>query len=38
MNFLCQLRGELLKLYARPRTYLGYGVFLVIEAIILAVF
>jgi ABC-2 type transport system permease protein len=38
MNFLSQLRGELLKLYARPRTYLGYGVFLVMEAIILAVF
>lgn len=38
MNFLSQLRGELRKLYGRPRTYLGYGVFLVMEAIILTVF
>ncbi|MEK7949619.1 ABC transporter permease [Luteolibacter soli] len=38
MNFLRQLRGELSKLFGRPRTYLGYGVFLVMEAIILFVF
>ncbi|MCW1887850.1 ABC transporter permease [Luteolibacter flavescens] len=38
MNFLHQLRGELAKLFGRPRTYLGYGVFLAMEAIILAVF
>ncbi|MDB6077154.1 MAG: hypothetical protein JWO82_901 [Akkermansiaceae bacterium] len=38
MNFLSQLRGELRKLFGRPRTYLGYGVFLLMEAIILIVF
>jgi ABC-2 type transport system permease protein len=38
MNFLRQLRGELRKLFGRPRTYLGYAVFLVMEAIILFVF
>lgn len=38
MNFLRQLRGELAKLFGRPRTYIGYGVFLVMEAIILFVF
>lgn len=38
MNFLRQLRGELRKLFARRRTYLGYGVFLVMELIILFVF
>ena len=38
MNFLSQLRGELRKLFGRRRTYLGYAVFLVMEAIILAVF
>jgi ABC-2 type transport system permease protein len=38
MNFLRQLRGELAKLFGRPRTYLGYAVFLVMELIILFVF
>lgn len=38
MNFLRQLRGELAKLFGRPRTYIGYAVFLVMEAIILFVF
>lgn len=38
MNFLRQLKGELRKLFARSRTYLGYGVFLVMELIILFVF
>ena len=38
MNFLRQLKGELRKLFARRRTYLGYAVFLVMELIILLVF
>lgn len=38
MNFLSQLNGELRKLFGRRRTYLGYVVFLVMEAIILFVF
>jgi ABC-2 type transport system permease protein len=38
MNFLSQLIGELRKLFGRRRTYLGYVVFLVMEAIILFVF
>lgn len=38
MSFLRQLRGELFKLFGRPRTYMGYGVFLVMELIILVVF
>lgn len=33
--FLLQLRGELRKLFARRRTYIGYGVFLVFEALLL---
>lgn len=33
--FLRQLQGELKKLFARKRTYIGYGVFLVFEAILL---
>jgi ABC-2 type transport system permease protein len=36
--FLIQLRGELRKLFARKRTYIGYGVFLIVEVIILVVF
>lgn len=36
--FLAQLRGELRKLFARKRTYIGYGVFLAVEIIILIVF
>lgn len=35
MTFLWQLKGELKKLFARKRTYLGYLVFLVFEAILL---
>ena len=33
--FLLQLRGELWKLFARKRTYLGFGVFLAVETLIL---
>jgi ABC-2 type transport system permease protein len=35
MNFLRQLRGELRKLFGRPRSFMGYGSFLVMEALIL---
>lgn len=35
MIFLEQLRGELRKLFARPRTYMGYGAFLVLELLVL---
>lgn len=38
MLFLTQLRGELQKLFARRRSWIGYGVFLVMEAILLFVF
>ena len=38
MNFLRQLRGELRKLFGRPRTFLGYGVFIAMEALILLVY
>lgn len=38
MSFLLQLNGELRKLFGRRRTYIGYIVFLVMEAIILFVF
>lgn len=38
MMFLIQLRGELTKLFARRRTYVGYGVFLVFELILLVTF
>jgi ABC-2 type transport system permease protein len=38
MLFLQQLRGELRKLFARPRTWMGYGAFLVMEAVILFVY
>ena len=34
--FLLQLRGELWKLFARKRTYLGFGVFLGVETLVLA--
>ena len=34
--FARQLYSELLKLFARPRTYMGFGVFLAIELLILA--
>ena len=38
MMFLRQLRGELRKLFARPRTYMGYGAFVLMEVLILTVF
>ena len=38
MNFLRQLRGELRKLFGRPRSFMGYGVFVVMEALILTVY
>lgn len=38
MLFLQQLRGELRKLYARPRTWMGYAAFVAMEALILWVY
>ena len=38
MIFLQQLKGELRKLFARPRTWMGYGAFIAMEAVILAVY
>jgi len=38
MTFLRLLRGELRKLFARPRTYIGYGAFLLMELLIVAVY
>ena len=38
MMFLLQLRGELRKLFARPRTYMGYGAFIALELLILIVY
>jgi ABC-2 type transport system permease protein len=38
MLFLQQLCGELRKLFARPRTWMGYGAFIAMEAVILIVF
>ena len=38
MLFLEQLRGELRKLFARPRTWMGYGAFITMEAVILFVY
>ncbi|MEI7955268.1 MAG: ABC transporter permease [Verrucomicrobiota bacterium] len=38
MLFSQQLRGELHKLYARPRSWMGYGAFLIMEALILFVY
>ena len=38
MIFLQQLRCELRKLFARPRTWMGYGAFLAMEAMILTVY
>ncbi len=38
MIFFQQLRGELRKLFARPRTWMGYGAFLAMEALILFVY
>lgn len=34
-SFLLQLRGELLKLFARKRTYIGFGAFLLVEIVLL---
>ena len=36
--FLRQLRGELWKLFARKRTYIGFGAFLAVEILILILF
>ncbi len=36
--FFLQLRGELWKLFARKRTYLGFGAFLALEMVILLLF
>ena len=38
MIFLQQLQGELRKLFARPRTWMGYGAFLAMEILILVVY
>lgn len=38
MLFLYQLHGELRKLFARPRTWIGYVAFLAMEILILVVF
>ncbi len=38
MLFFQQLRGELRKLFARPRTWMGYAAFLIMEAVILVVY
>lgn len=36
--FSQQLRGELRKLFARKRTYIGFGAFLAVEVLVLALF
>ena len=38
MLFFQQLRGELRKLFSRPRTWMGYGAFFLMEALILFVY
>lgn len=38
MTFLAQLNGEMRKLFARPRTYIGYIAFLAMEILILVVY
>ena len=38
MVFIQQLSGELRKLFARPRTWMGYGAFLAMESLILTVY
>ena len=38
MNTIAQLQGELRKLFARPRTWIGYGAFLLMEVLILYVY
>src|SRR5260221_2486753 len=35
---LQQLRGEVRKLFARKRTYIGFGAFLAVELLVLALF
>lgn len=37
-SFIDQLRGELIKLFARPRTWMGYIAFLLMEGLILFVY
>jgi len=36
--FFLQLRGELRKLFARKRTYIGFGAFFALELVMLAIF
>jgi ABC-2 type transport system permease protein len=36
--FFLQLRGELIKLFARKRTYIGFGAFFALEVVILILF
>lgn len=38
MIFFAQLLGELRKLFAKPRTWMGYGAFLAMEILILVVY
>lgn len=38
MIFFQQLRGELRKLFGRPRSWMGYGAFIILEAVILIVY
>jgi ABC-2 type transport system permease protein len=38
MLFLRQYRAELLKLFARPRTWMGFGAFLALELILLYIY
>jgi len=38
MIFFQQLRGELRKLFGRPRSWMGYGAFIILEAVILGVY
>jgi ABC-2 type transport system permease protein len=35
--WIVQLRGELEKLFARKRTYIGFGAFVAMEILILAI-
>ena len=36
--FIIQLRAELLKLFARKRTFIGFGAFLLLEIVVLILF
>jgi ABC-2 type transport system permease protein len=38
ISFITQLIGELQKLFARPRTWIGYGAFFAMEVLILGVY